>query len=140
VIEREAVDDRNNRDKINRARQAAEDLFKPAERTTPAELLHGASDAASPAGQQHRRQPRIFTIPPRAPVSAPDETPDRPKRIPRKAAPRRETVSVPPSQEGRVRALTSYGMTRAQVAELYGVTVEEIERIVRRPVPSGRSG
>ena len=30
------------------------------------------------------------------------------------------------------RALTSYGLTGAQVAELYGVTVDEIEQIIRR--------
>ena len=31
---------------------------------------------------------------------------------------------MPASQHGRVRTLTSYRMTRGQVAELYGVTVE----------------
>jgi hypothetical protein len=46
---------------------------------------------------------------------------------------RRETREIPATQLGRVRALTRYGMTRAQVAELYGVTVDEIERIIRRP-------
>jgi hypothetical protein len=45
---------------------------------------------------------------------------------------RRETREIPASQHGRVRALTSYGMTREQVAELYRVTVDEIERIQRR--------
>jgi len=33
-------------------------------------------------------------------------------------------------QIGRVRALATYGMTTAQVAELYGVTVDEIERVL----------
>jgi hypothetical protein len=51
----------------------------------------------------------------------------------RKAITKRETPEISASQFGRVRALTSYGMTRAQVAELYGVTVDEIERIIRRP-------
>jgi hypothetical protein len=40
-------------------------------------------------------------------------------------------AAVPPSQFGRVRALASYGMTQEQVAELYGVGVDVIERIVR---------
>jgi DNA-binding transcriptional regulator YiaG len=40
-------------------------------------------------------------------------------------------AAIPPSQFGRVRALASYGMTQEQVAELYGVGVEVIERIVR---------
>jgi hypothetical protein len=39
--------------------------------------------------------------------------------------------AIPPSQFGRVRALASYGMTQEQVAELYGVGVDVIERIVR---------
>jgi hypothetical protein len=46
---------------------------------------------------------------------------------------RREAREIPASQFGRVRALTSYGMTRVQVAELYGVIVDEIERIISRP-------
>ena len=56
-----------------------------------------------------------------------------PKQKRRTAAIRRETRGIPASQFGRVRALASYGMTQAQVADLYGVTVHEIERIIRRP-------
>jgi hypothetical protein len=44
---------------------------------------------------------------------------------------RRKTCEIPASQLGCVRALTSHGMTQEQVAELYGVTVEEIERVIR---------
>jgi hypothetical protein len=51
----------------------------------------------------------------------------------RRATVRRETHEIPASQLGRVRALTSHGMTREQVADLYGATVEEIEHIIRRP-------
>ena len=39
---------------------------------------------------------------------------------------------IPASQLGRVRALMNYGMTREQVAELYGVAVDEVERIIGR--------
>jgi hypothetical protein len=56
-----------------------------------------------------------------------------PKRMRRKATTKRETPEIPVSQFGRVRALTSYGMTREQVADLYRVAVDEIERIIRRP-------
>ena len=56
-----------------------------------------------------------------------------PKQIRRVAAMGRGAREIPASQFGRVRALTRYGMTRAQVAELYGVTVDEIDRIIRRP-------
>ena len=58
-----------------------------------------------------------------------------PKRTRRKAVIRREAREIPASQFARVRTLTSYGMTREQVAELYGVTVQEIERIIGRSGP-----
>jgi hypothetical protein len=45
---------------------------------------------------------------------------------------------VPPSQIGRIRALATYGMTPLQVAELYGVTVAEIERILKSVVYTGK--
>jgi cytoskeletal protein RodZ len=138
VTEWESVDERNNREKINRARQAAEDLFRPTESTSDA-MLAPASEEVSSAAPQPRRQPRIFEVPARAPVSAGAEIPIRSKSITQKALPRRETRSISPSQVGRVRALTSYGMTRAQVAELYGVTIEEIERVIRAPGTSRRS-
>jgi hypothetical protein len=56
-----------------------------------------------------------------------------PKQIRRKAIDKRGTREIPLSQFGRVRTLTTYGMTPAQVAELYGVAVGEIDRIIRRP-------
>ena len=56
-----------------------------------------------------------------------------PKQIRRKAATKREVREIPASQFGRVQTLTKYGMTQAQVAELYGVAVDEIERIISRP-------
>ncbi len=61
------------------------------------------------------------------------ETPPRPKPTRRRQTARREASTIPAPQFGRIRALTSYGMTQAQVAELYGVSVDEIERIVREP-------
>ena len=83
---------------------------------------------------QPRRQPRIFAIPPQRPIStAKVEAPAEPRPIRRKAAIRRESREIPAAQLGRVRALTNYGMTQQQVAELYGVTVEVIERTISRP-------
>ena len=49
------------------------------------------------------------------------------------------TRTVPPSQIGRVRTLATYGMTPLQVAELYGVTVAEIDRILKSPVYAGKT-
>ncbi|HMD65254.1 MAG TPA: hypothetical protein VKG22_01230 [Stellaceae bacterium] len=65
--------------------------------------------------------------------AAKDEAPAVPEPVRRRRAVRRETGEIPASQYGRVRALASYGMTQAQVAEVYGVTVQTIERIVGRP-------
>jgi hypothetical protein len=128
VTDWESADDRSNREKINRARQAAEDLFKPPQQIASPELASLPNGGS--AGPQARREPRVFTLPPRLPPSAKVEPPPEPKPIRRKKAPRRHADAIPSSQLGRVRALANYGMTRAQVAELYGVTTEEIDRIV----------
>jgi hypothetical protein len=125
---------RNDRERINRARQDAEDLFKPKQLTARSQVPISAPDGASSAESQPRRQPRIFTIPPVEPMNtARVEPAAEPKQIRATAAIGRETREIPASQFGRVRALTNYGMTHAQVAELYGVTVDEIDRIIRRP-------
>jgi hypothetical protein len=124
---------RNNRERINRTRQNAEDLFKPKQRPPHEDVPTSALNDA-PSEHQPRRQPRIFTIPPMTPMAgARVEPAAEPKQIRRKAVIRREAREIPVSQFGRVRALTRYGMTRAQVAELYGVTVDKIERIISRP-------
>jgi len=39
---------------------------------------------------------------------------------------------IPASQFARIRTWVKYGMTVFQVAQVYGVTVEEIERILRK--------
>jgi hypothetical protein len=39
---------------------------------------------------------------------------------------------IPRSQFARIRALVKYGMTIAQMAQVYGVAVGEVERILRQ--------
>lgn len=129
MSEWDSAEDRNNRERIDRARQAAEDLFKPGRRVE-ASPPQSSPSAAAPSGAPARRQPRIFTLPPRVTNGPQRDAPPEPKPIRQKAAPRRRAPSVPPSQIGRIRTLTSYGMTPAQVAELYEVSTDEIERIV----------
>jgi hypothetical protein len=125
---------RHDREGINRARQNAEDLFKPKPQTPRADVPMSAPNDASSAEHQPRRQPRIFAIPPVVPMNTTKAEPAaEPKKIRRKAIDKRWTREIPLSQFGRVRTLTSYGMTPAQVAELYGVAVGEIDRIIRRP-------
>jgi hypothetical protein len=134
VDEWQSADERNNREKISRVRQAAEDLFKRGQANAHAEVTRSAPNDGAPAEQQQRRQPRIFTIPSRLPPRPQVEAPVAAEPVRRKAVARRPTATVPPSQIGRVRALATYGMTPVQVAELYGVTADEIERILKAPV------
>jgi hypothetical protein len=46
------------------------------------------------------------------------------------ASEERRTAEVPSSQFARIRAWVKYGMTAAQVAGIYGVAVDVIERIL----------
>jgi hypothetical protein len=122
-----------DRERIDRARQEAENLFKPRQQSPHANKPVAAADPGSTADLQPRRQPRIFRIPPVVPMSAAQaEASPRPERTRRPQAVRPKTHSIPASQFGRVRALASYGLTQAQVAEHYGVGIEEIERIIGR--------
>jgi hypothetical protein len=124
-------DAQNDREKIDRARQNAEDLFKPRPQSGSAEAPAAAANSILSAEHEARRQPRIFRIPPVVPMSAArDEPPTQPKPTRRRRTVRRGTRVIPAAQFGRVRALANYGMTQAEVAELYGVGVDEIERIV----------
>ena len=129
LTEWQTANARNDRERISRVRQNAEDLFKPRQQTLRADAPTSAPDAASSAEQQPRRQPRIFAIPSQMPMREAKVEPETvQKQIWGRPAIRRETREIP-----SVRALTSYGMTQEQVAELYGVTVDEIERIMSRP-------
>ena len=127
----ESADDRNNREKISRARQAAEDLFKPAQQTTAPEL--SSVSIVSSTAQRARRQPRVLAVAPRVQPNAEVEAPAESKPTRRKKTAAQHGGVIPSSQLGRVRALANYGMTRAQVAELYGVTIEEIDHVIEQP-------
>lgn len=140
MSEWQSADDRNNREKINRARQAAEDLFKPTRHEVEAVTPAAAPNDVITTETRGRRQPRIFSLPPRVLPDVHAEPEAKPKPMPRRPIARQPAKRVPDSQIGRIRTLTRYGMTREQVAELYDVTVAEIERIIRDPANSGKSG
>src|SRR5215471_7934778 len=101
---------------MDRARQNAEDLFKPRQHTTPADAATSAPDAI-PSEQQPRRQPRVLAILAQKPASA-TTVEARTDRDQVQAAIKPQMSKMPTSQYGRVRALTSYWMTCEQVAEL----------------------
>jgi hypothetical protein len=131
VDEWQSADERNTREKISRARQAAEELFKPAQHSPDVKPPPAAANGSMPTEQPPRRQPRVFTVPPRLPVNSEVESPVAASPIRRKSVASRPAATVPSSQIGRVRALATYGMTPRQVADLYGVTTDEIDRILK---------
>jgi hypothetical protein len=138
VDEWQSADERNSREKVSRARRAAEDLFKRARPNNDAEAT-GPVQNGVPHEQEPRRQPRIFTAPPRLPPSSKVEPPVAAQPVRQRTVAKQSTRTVPASQIGRVRTLATYGMTPVQVAELYGVTVGEIDRILKSPVYAGKT-
>ena len=86
---------RHDREGINRARQIAEDLFKPKKHTRRAEVPTSAPNDVSSA-EQPRRQPRIFAIPPVVPMGTVKVEPAaEPQQLRRKAIAQRETRDIP---------------------------------------------
>ena len=124
------------RQPIDKAREAAEALFKPKQSVPSVGTPAAPGDAASSSERHVERQPRIIAIPPVQPPheQKPAAVADRPESqtaTPSRRAPKiPKSNQIPKSEHGRVRALASYGMTLEQVADLYGVSVKRIERIV----------
>jgi hypothetical protein len=109
----------DDRERITRARQAAEALF------TAKPPVSEPSVPDSAPGNQSARKPRVLRIvSPAAPVRHEQlETPvSREPQTPRQ---------ISRSQFARIRTLVKYGMTGSQVAEVYGVPVDEIARVLR---------
>ena len=105
----------DDRERISRARQAAEALFtlKPPVSTPAAQQTAPADPSA--------RTPRVLPI---SPASARHDEPESP------VAPAPLPVELPPSQVARIRTWVKYGMKVAKVAQVYGVPVGEIERLL----------
>jgi uncharacterized small protein (DUF1192 family) len=88
----------NDRERIDRARRAAEALFAP--------------------------KPRVAEAPTPPPVRREVVAPPVPR-----APPPREVAE---SQAARIRTWVKYGMSVAEVAEVCGVPIHEIERVLRQ--------
>jgi hypothetical protein len=108
----------DDRERIARARQAAEALFT----AKPAVSILAVPD--TPPADQSARKPRVLRI-----TSPPAARHDEPESPVTPAPPSRE---IPRSQFARIRTLARYGMTIGQVAQVYGVALSEIERILRQ--------
>ena len=103
-----------DRERTTRAREAAEALFMPKPSAHPSLVREPASEI---------RKPRVLQV-----VSpAPDDALEAP---PVATAPSAREIRR--SEFVRIRAWVKYGMTAAQVAQVYGVAVADIERILRK--------
>jgi hypothetical protein len=108
----------DDRERITRARLMAEALF------TSKPPVGTSAVPDTPPAEQSARKPRVLPI-----ISSP--TPvrhDEPETPATPAPPARE---IPRSQFACIRAWVKYGMTIAQVAQVYSVAAGEIERILR---------
>jgi hypothetical protein len=108
----------DDRERITSARQAAEALFTPKQQVTEQSVLDHPLPSADPLARTPRVLPILSTIrreAVEAPVSSKQQT----------------TPEIPVAKFARIRALVKYGMTVSQVAEVYRVPVDAIERILR---------
>ena len=111
----------DERERITRARRAAEALFTTKRQVTK---LSSVSDSLLSVDQSPR-EPRVLKALPPAPV----------RHVEGKApvdSEQRITPEIPISQFARIRAWVKYGMTAAQVAGIYGVALDVIERILKQ--------
>jgi hypothetical protein len=110
----------DDRERITRARQAAEALFTPKRQVTE----QSVSDSM-PSVDQSAGKPRVLGVSAVAPVGHQEvEAPN--------GSEQQTKAEIPSSQFARIRALVKYGMTVSQVAEVHKVAVGEIARILRK--------
>jgi hypothetical protein len=108
----------NDLERITSARRAADALF------TPKPVEPSISDPA-PSAERPARKPRVLAILSPAPV--------RNEEVAAPVDPEpRTTRQIPRSHHARIRTWVKYGLTVPQVAEVYGVAVGVIERILRQ--------
>jgi hypothetical protein len=100
-------------------RQAAEALFKP----KPPALKPPEAHLDTPNNPQSR-QPRVLVI------SAPERRGQEHPQPSRPVVPEPQK-RIADAEIGRVRAWVKYGMTIPQVAQVYGVTLTEVQRVLR---------
>jgi hypothetical protein len=108
----------DDREQITSARQAAEALFTPKPEVTE-------QPVSDPSQSAKARRPRVLPILPPAPIR--QETLDAPATPEPATAP-----DILAKKSARLRTLVKYGMTVSQVAEIYRVPVEMIERMLRK--------
>jgi hypothetical protein len=119
LFDRSQSQDQDRRRDTN-SRQVAEALF------APKRVASERSFEETPASSDEQvRRPRVLAISGTVPGSS--QVGDEGSVSPKEQMP----PKIPRSQFARIRAWRRYGMTAQQVAEVYGVAVDEIERILR---------
>jgi hypothetical protein len=110
-----------NREEINRTRQAAEALFAPKRR-----VAEPATPATASTADQTARKPRILS------AVRVQPTPVKSAEVTGAGTPPKPVAKIPASHLGRIRTWLRYGMTKAQVAEVYRVTTGDIESMLQK--------
>jgi len=109
------------------AHRAAEPLFKAPVQPAPINGQLPTTDGPAPTEQPSQRKPRI--------LAASQAATERPKpeteAAGQEAVKEQPATEIPASEHKRVRVLAEYGMTLPQITKLYGVTLNEVKRIVR---------
>jgi hypothetical protein len=109
-----------DRERITRARQAAEALFT----VKPPVSVPSVADAAA---DQSSRKPRVLRV-----TSPPPTGVEEPKAsVSLEPLEPASTPSISPAHFARIRTWMRYGMTIAEVAAVYGLAVDELARILR---------
>jgi hypothetical protein len=108
----------DERERITNARRAAEALFTTKRQVTKQSVADPLSSVS-----QSEHKPRVLKALSRDPVS--HQEGNAPS-----GSEHRITAEIPSSLFPRIRAWVKYGVTAAQVAGMYGVTVDVIERIL----------
>jgi hypothetical protein len=108
----------DDRERVLRARQAAEALF-----ASKSQVTDPPTSTATTA-VQNPRKPRVL------PVIRPPARRDDQRKAPITVDPETR-ISIPVSNFARIRTWLKYGTTVRQVAELYGVSADQLERMLQ---------
>jgi hypothetical protein len=109
---------RENRGRATQARDAAEALFRPKPR-----VAEPPPPGAPPQNDAAPRPRALSALPLPPSPNAVAETPVEPQHEP--------SSPIPASDYARIRAWVANGLTLRQVADMYGVPIEDVRRILR---------
>lgn len=101
-------------------REAAEELFRPRKPVSELSPPPGLAPTDAPT-----RKPRVL-----AAVSAPSNQHEPTETVVGMKKPAATPATIPASHAARIRTWIKYGMTRAQVAAIYGAEVDEVRRVL----------